>query len=583
MVLALCLLCVPALLMWPTNAVARSKVIRVDVTKFGATANDGKSDTAAVLAAIDECRKHKSSVLIFPKGQYDFFGEDKASGQGPLFPAKDLQNTTIDGGGSTFMFHSYNVGAFHLSHCTNITLRNFAIDYARPPFSMGKIISAEGKSFDIEIDKLYPVEGNEGGGAFLIWDPEKKHPMAGGVEYYGAISTKLVSPGVLKLTLDREMKLTPGQLVLLRHRVYGATGIYASACENVRMENVTVHTVPGMALVCSNCTNVTVRRLRVVPRPGSGYPMTATADAMHLSGTRGIISIEDCDFEGMGDDAANIKTGLYSKVLEKLDELTVLSQHHLKIPDPPSPSDVMEITHHHNMFAYSTATVESAETLQDGVMKMKFKDPLPSEIAAGDLLGNATRVAKVRIKNCRVKNNRARGFLIQNRDVVVENCKFENCTMGGVWVLTEVYYFYESITSRNVVVKNCTFDNCGYWPGPAVLGVFVQFGPQSFTESPGAHRNVTFEGNFIRGADNSGILVNGVDGAVIRNNTIEQVCRDPYYTGGSAAISVVGSRNVTLQGNKCDPDKQGSGMKSVFDAGSGAEERTIKLVDNVGF
>jgi parallel beta-helix repeat protein len=243
----------------------------------------------------------------------------------------------------------------------------------------------------------------------------------------------------------------------------------------------------------------------------------------------------------------------------------------------------MEVSHHPDMVTYATALVESVEVLKDGVQKMCFKDPLPAELKIGDFLGNSTSVAKVRIKNCQVRNNRARGFLIQNRDVVVENCRFTGCTMGGVWVLTEVFHFCESITSRDVIVRNCTFDNCGYWQGSGVLAAFVHTGPDDYSSVPGAHERIVFEGNTIRGTDNSGIFVNGADGVTLRNNTIEEACRDPRSKHGGAAIYLSGCRNVTLDRNTCEPAAQGPGCKKVFETGPGVERDTIKLTGNTGF
>lgn len=575
--------CLALLALGTPEATARTKVATIDVTSFGAVPNDGRSDTKAVLAAIEECRKHPASILVFPKSQYDFFAEDKPSGQGPVFELKDLRNVTIDGGGSTFMFHSYDIGAFHFSECSNLTVRNFTIDYVRPPYSLGRIVACDEKSFDVQLDKEYPVKGDEGAGAFLIWDREKGHPLARGMEYYGSIPTELVSPGVIRLNAGRDFKFSTGLWVLVRHRVYGAAGIVVGNSKDFRLESVTMHLVPGMGLIAGRCHNVTVRRLRLVPRPGSGLPMTATADGMHMSGNIGLIRVEDCEFEGMGDDAANIKTGLFSKITEKIDDRTVLSQHNLKMVDPSSPGDVVELSHHPEMVTYATAAVESVEVLDGNVLKTRFKDALPHETRIGDLLGNATRVAKVRIRNVTVRNNRARGFLLQNRDVVVENCSFTNCTSGGIWVLTEVWYFYESIGSRNVTIRNCTFENCGYWPGPGVLAAVGWTGPESFVTAPGVHRNITFEGNIIKGADNSGIYAAGVDGLTIRGNLIEQVCRNPHYKGADSAIYVMGSREVRIEGNTCLPENQGPGCRSVFETGPGCNRYAVKLKDNTGF
>jgi parallel beta-helix repeat protein len=565
------------------DACAGLKMTTIDVAKFGAVPDDGKSDTAALLAAVAECGRQPRSILQFPKGQYDLFADEAGAGN-HVFALNRLSDVTIDGGGSTLMFHGYK-GAFGISGCKNLTIRNLTIDYARPPFSVGRVIAVGDTSFDVEIEPKYPITGKEGCGAYMQWDPEAGHAARNAVEeyYMPGVPTELVKPRVLRVNAGRKPRIGEGACVIVRHAVYGPGAFYAGDCTGLTVQNCSVYTCPGMAFVAGNCTNVTVKGLKCVPRPGSGYPMSATADGIHCSGNRGLIRIEDCEFDGMGDDAANIKTGLYVKVTEKVDDHTVLAVHNLKMVDSPTPGDQMEFAHHPEMVTYAKASVDSVEVLDDGVQKIRFKEPLPADLKIGDFLGNASRVAKVRIKNVAVRNNRARGFLLQNRDVVVENCKFANCTIGGVWVLSEVFYFCESITSRDVIVRNCAFDNCGYWSSPGALGVFVYTGPDDYAASPGAHRNIIFEGNTVRGADNSGIFVNGVEGVTLKGNTVEQVCRYSQSKHGNRAIYISAARNVTLEHNTCKAADQGPYCTSVFETGPGCDKASIKLAGNNGF
>ena len=574
--------CMPAWVVASVEAGRNAKVTTVEVKSFGAVPGDGKSDAVAVRAAVEECRKRSPVTLKLQKGQYDFFPEDISQAGQSTFTLDGFDGLTIDGGGATFMFHG-NQGAFYFANCKKTTVRSLTIDYLRPPFSLGKIVAVDDKTLDVEVLKEYPVTGQEKVLAILVYDPKSKRPTNDGLERYASIPAEIIQPQVLRLTLGHEFAAKPGMWILLRHAVYDSNAFCADRCTDFTLENITIHTTPGMAFVAGCCTNITVRKFRVLPRPGSGWPMSTTADGLHMSGNKGLITIEDCEFEAMGDDGANIKTGLYLGVTEKIDDRTVLAAHNLKLYNPPSPGDKVEFAHKRDLVTYATLTVESAEMLADGVHKIRFKEPLPSALNIGDLLGNATRVAKVRIRNCEVRNNRARGFLLQNRDVVVENCRFKNCTSGGIYVLTECFWFYESIGSRDVIIRNNTFENCGYWPGPCVLGAFGWPEPDSFSTSPGVHKNVVFEGNTIRGGDNTGILAAGVDGITIRNNTIEQVCRKPQQKAGNVAIYVMGSRKVSVSANKAKIAKQGTGCKSVFELGPGCEKDTISVKDNVGF
>lgn len=558
-------------------AVNEAKMLNVDVTQFGAVRNDGKDDTASVLAALEECRKQSPAVLVFPKGRYDFFAGSNPKNAGTLFPVADFRGLTIDGRGSEFMIHGSS-GVFWFGNCANLTIKRFSLDCDRPPFSMGRVLAVEGNHFDVEIFPEYPVKGGEPVGAFMDYDPKTRLPMRQGLdEYYTVEKTELVREQVLRVHLKHEARIKPDVLVLLRHQVYGPSAIVCSRCTDVKVEDVTIRTVPGMGFIGSVCTDVTLNRFRVVP--AKGRPMSATADATHFGGCKGTIRMDGCEYEGMGDDAVNIKSGLYLAMKNKVDDRTVLAAHNLKMSDVPDPGDVMEISHVDTLIPYATAVVKKVELLpDDGLHKLEFTEPLPAELKEGDVFGNATRTPKVRIRNCQVRNNRARGMLIQTRDAVVEGCKFRNCTGAGVFVLTEVVYFFESIGTRDVVIRNNSFENCNYSAatGPGTLCAFAYLKDFAYPPRPGVHRNVVLEGNKIRQADNSGIFAAGVDGLIIRNNVIEKVCDKPTMDSGRSAIHVRSSRGVLIEGNTVDPKKQGAEFRKALEFGPGAGEAVVR-------
>jgi parallel beta-helix repeat protein len=340
-----------------------------------------------------------------------------------------------------------------------------------------------------------------------------------------------------------------------------------------------------MGLVGARSRDVTLERFRVKIRPGTRRYLSTTADATHFSGCTGTITIRDCEFEGMGDDAVNIKSGLYLTIREIQGRDTALGQHNLKMQDPPNPGDVLEVAHTDDLLPYATVTVKSVEMLEDNVHRLVFQDPLPQGVRVGDVVGNATLVPRVRIFNCRVSRNRARGFLLQTRDVIVEGCHFKDITSGGIWVMTEVVYFHESIGTRNVIVRFNTFENCNYGgpPGESVLSVFAYLADFRFPPKPGVHRDITLQGNRIRGSDNCGILVAGTNGIRILNNTIEDVCRRPSRPEGTTAIYVTSTRNAVISGNTVLPDQQGEGFAEALRLGPGNETATIQIRGNRGF
>lgn len=559
-----------------------SKMTTVDVTAFGAIPGDGKDDTAAVAAALEKCPKTGPTTLVFPKGTYDFFAGDSPR---TLFSVEDRRMLTIDGRGSLFMIHGV-AGLFSFGACSDLAIKDLTIDMDRAPFSMGRVVAVEGNHFDVEVFPEYPVKGGETVGAFMDYDAMTRLPLRHGLdEYYTVEKTELLREQVLRVELKHEARIKPGALALLRHQVYGPCMLYCSRCSDVTVKNVTVHTAPGMGFIGSVCTNITLERFRVMPKPGSGRPMSATADATHFGGCKGTIRLDGCEFEGMGDDGVNIKSGLYLSMKRKVDDHTVLAAHNLKMIDVPDPGDVMEISHVDDLLPYATATVKKAEVGDDKQIRIEFSKPLPQALKDGDVFGNATRTPKVRISDCQVRNNRARGMLIQTRDVVVEGCTFRNCTGPGVLVLTEVTYFFESIGTRNVTVRGNVFENCNYGAaiGPGALCAVAYLKDMAYPPQPGVHKNVIFEGNTISRCDNSAIFVAGVDGITVKGNRVGNACGDPTAPTGSNAIFVMSSRAIRVEGNSVEPGKQASGFKECIAFGENAEKDAAVVRGNKGF
>jgi hypothetical protein len=583
----LCALLIPAAMaaVTPARSMADQQMPAPVEIRVRAAAGDGRDDSLAVRQALGECRKHARPVLVFEPGRYDFHAGAIPEQAGTAIVVSGIHDLTIDGRGAELVFHGIT-GGLLFQDCRNVSVRNLTIDWQRPPFSTGVIVAAAGRSFDVRVFEEFPVQGGEPVEAFMDYDPATGLPVRGGMDvYYGVSCTELLEPQLLRVHTVNPVRLSPGSVAVLRHQVYSHNALVFSRCENVMARDITIYTCPGMGLVGNRCRDITLERFRVKIRPGTRRYLSTTADATHFSGCRGTITLRDCEFEGMGDDAVNIKTGLYLIVRELLGTDTVLAQHNLKIPDAPDPGDVLEVCHTDDLLPFATVTVKSARTLEDNVHRLAFDRPLPEGVRPGDVLGNASRAPRVRIYNCRVSRNRARGFLLQTRDVIVEGCHFRDITSGGIWVMTEVVHFFESIGTSNVAVRFNTFENCNYGgpPGDAVLCVFAYLAGFRYPPKPGVHRGITLQGNRIRGSDSCGILVAGTDGIRMLGNTVEDACRRPHRPEGSAAIYVTSTRNAIIRGNTVIPQRQGEGFADALRLGPGNDEGTIDIRGNRGF
>ncbi len=554
----------------------------ISVTQFGAAANSGNDATPAFVKAIEECRKHKYNRIVFPKGRYDFYPPEMPNGY-KVASFDNLTHVVVDGGGSEFMVHGI-LNFITIGNCTDIALQNMVIDYETPNHSMGTVVECRQDSFDVQIHPGYSVKQGIKVVAVMEYDPATKHPAKHGKDdYYNVSEVEVLSPALVRCRTKVPIMMKPGNWVMLRHHVYDGVVIYTNANKNLKLHNITVYQSPGMAFILSKCTNGLLTNLTVKPRPGASPYQSTGADGIHLGGCRGNIVIRDCYLEGMGDDAINLKTGLYLTIKQIIDKRTVIAQHNMKMRDDPDIGDVMEFMAQEDLITYGTAAVAKFSVAEDNLYTVTFTQDLPSSVKVSHVFGNVTRGCKATIRNITIKNNRARGMLIQNRNTTIENCSIEYSTTGGIWVFNEVVSFYESIAPHNVTVKNCRFKNVGIsHPMDCVLGSYAIMPYWQSPPKPGVYKNIVLEGNTIDGCDNVGILVTGTQNAVIKNNTIKNACIMPTVERGVYAMEIDASSSVTVSGNRVELSEQGKSCKASLHTGKYQTLSEISLSKNIG-
>ena len=164
---------------------------------------------------------------------------------------------------------------------------------------------------------------------------------------------------------------------------------------------------------------------------------------------------------------------------------------------------------------------------------------------------------QVRISGVEVHRNRARGFLLQSQDVIVEKCQIFNPTGIGIFVTMDVNYWFESGQGRNIILR----DNTIVGANKHLLregAITVKCGHDAGgTDFPaGVHRNIQILNNTIRDTANSGIYACSTDGIEIRGNTIEQASQKPSLANGTYAIYLKNCANVAVKANTVSSSAQ---------------------------
>jgi hypothetical protein len=259
-------------------------------------------------------------------------------------------------------------------------------------------------------------------------------------------------------TLRIFAKVPPGVLgnfVALTHSFHFRPAILIYNAARVRLEDVTIHAQPGMGIVGHRSSDITLVGLRVVPAPGTW--VSTNTDATHFTSCTGLIRMENCHFEGQGDDSTNIHNYYYSirpAARAGVYDLVVGAPTgtHAQVLDYPDPGDRLELVSKASLAAEKSFTVRSVRTVPaEWRAEVELDEPLPSELARYYLV-NATRLPRVEIIGCTILSHLARGLLIKTRNVTIERCLIRETTGTGIHVGAESYW-HEGLPSADVRIR----------------------------------------------------------------------------------------------------------------------------------
>jgi parallel beta-helix repeat protein len=555
--------------------------VEVKVTAFGAVPGDGKDDTPSILAALENCKGKKNVILTFEIGLYDIFGsqKDEEGNFRPSIQVHGMDHLTIDGHGAELIGHDLSK-MFDFSECSNILVTNLTTDWNPLPFTQGRVVKTDTAFIDMEVMAPFTARSGRPTEAILGYDIVN-HRMARRLTDHYQLGydkkSEVVSPGVMRLFIGRQDRFagklpSVGDYLIVRHQVYEFQSFEFNKCNNVVVENVNIYSNPGMGVTGEECRNITLKHLNVMLRPGSGRWMSCTADATHFAGCRGIIRIENCLFEGMGDDATNVRSGHYLLVSERLDDNRLRIKPGYRYGNdltPPQIGDKIELSGKENpLLPYRTLTVRFVGKVEkENSIVIGFSEKLPQRTKPGDIAGNASSCPVLRIRNCTTIRNRSRGFIVKTRDVVIEDCTFQDITECGIALESDIDAWWESISARDVIIRNNRFIDSKSEPG--YLHGVIESHTMSQNAPAGVYRRIIIANNIFLGSAGNMIKLGSADSVNIVNNIMD--------SPEDEAIFLYNSKNILITGNKLT--NSFAGLKT----GPGCDTATIGIKNNFGF
>lgn len=513
--------------------------MQVEFDSFRKTDNDMLN----LYRALTECKQIKADGLYFSKGEYHFtdeFAFERAlciSNHGEngfkrtAFLLEDKNDFVIDGGGSRFVFDSV-MNMITVLNCKNIVLRNFTVSMPVAPYVEGKVIAVTDNSFDLEFSYYSDVIPGEkslsvkNGAVFEnahcnIEFNGKTHEIEYGTGDQSAcmplreLKKEKISDKVIRF-FDPPRIPKIGNILAFMIDRRPLAGLFFDGCTDIKIENVTINSCMGIGIMAQCCENITVNGCRVTSEEGK-Y-VSSGADATHFVSCTGKITVENCLFEHMLDDALNVH-GIYLKIIkaEQGRAIVKFCNSYSSGIDLLKKGDKVCEMDAKTLLPKKEATILSAVKINNELIEITFNEPVI--VREGDVIENITASPELLLKHCIIRNNRARGVLIASKSCVIEDCDFH--TSGAAVVLEcDGRYWYESGAVKNLVIRNNRFDGCKHaeWEN----GVISVPQREASIEGEYYHGIISIIGNSFISCFDDPVYAANISRLIYRDNTSDK-------------------------------------------------------------
>lgn len=410
-----------------------------------------------------------------------------------VMPLEGRQDVTIDGCGSTFVFHGRTF-PFVATNCTGLTFKNFTVT-TRYPSCAGFVVTEKSDAgFSVRFDEgVCPFSVADGHLAFSL-DGHEISTRDGRLSLHALDRLMIIymmapsSPGDKATFPAGFVGVTPEIIGerLVRFTYYGDTHaksiklpyavgekvvlnleekryrdvFFFEDCNDISIENVTIRRFGGMGVVGQRSGNIRIDRLAA--EPCDGERVTLTADIVQFINCFGEIAMANCAGGHSLDDWINIH-GNYLKVEAVKGNCVRLRTQHASHAGffPYRPGDALEFVTAHERTVVARAKVVSLKTVPSDatVCDVVIDADLSDTGVVGLLVENATLNPDVTLTGNRFvdyPNVRLSG----RGRYLIEGNRFERC-YSAVLGMDLADYWFESGRIADMTIRNNTVLNGG--------------------------------------------------------------------------------------------------------------------------
>lgn len=488
-----------------------------------------------------------------------------------IFPIKGFKKVEIEGNGATILCHG-QLFPFLIEECNEVNISGITINWDIPFTFLAEVIDInrkegwrevrplrDGFSWKIEKNKImFPnIDGFNYSilGSTLPFDKEKKKVVTGAQDMHSDPSKVVELPNG-NLRIYEKQKYYPPIGSLLSSKGDREKDRYAPAfdfkeCQNITLNNVTVHHALGMAYLFERSENIKIRGCKVVLPPNSDRVISSTADATHFANCKGDILIEGCTFENMLDDGTNVH-GTYVEVNKIIDSKTirVALKHFEQLGFKfAAPGDEVWFIKYPSPARAETNTVTKINIINETYMDLTFANAIPSDLKTGDVVENKTWNPTFTVRGCTIRNHRARNLILKTPlKTVIENNNLSSM-MSAILFRGETFFWFESGAVNDVTIRNNKFKNYADCGKPhAAIYITPRLG-KNFDQTECYDKNINIINNEIDGFNPRVVWADRAENLIIKGNRINLNNEEKAPFPDAPVFQLENCKNVTIEDN----------------------------------
>lgn len=550
-------------------SIVSAKTHKFEMIDFGIKPNTSENISPLMIKALNQIKaqvkKGDKVEIYFEKGAYNFHPEgssqkeyyisnhDQDNPKSVGIAVEQLNNFTIDGNGSDFLFHGRMLPV-SLVRDTSVVLKNFNVDFPNPHIAQVQILSNNPETGEVVYEIApwvnYRIVGNnlevygDGWSHIPSWgiafEEKTKHLVYNTSDIgLGTKNVEEIAPRKIRSKSWKNEKLIPGTVIAMRGYGRPTPGVFITHSKDVKLENINMHYAEGMGLLAQMSENLTLDKFNVCLR-GDSDPryFTTQADATHFSACKGYIKSVNGLYEGMMDDAINVH-GTYLNIKDQINATTVEAVY----MHPQAwgfewgrPNDKVQFVSSKTMELFdgvnqvkSIVPVDKPTTHGAKVFRIEFENPLSFKFTKDQPVGieNLTWTPEVYFADNVIRNNRARGTLFSTpKKTVVERNYFDHTSGTAILLCGDCNGWYETGACKEVIIRDNYFKNAltnMFQFTNAVISIYPEIPnlkDQKKYFHGGSKTGIVIENNVFDTFDSPLLYAKSIDGLVFRKNKI---------------------------------------------------------------